>query len=78
VAGQHQSQQLVAQLAVGERLALLGAGAQQEREDVAASLEVAGAATLGDHRVGRPGQEREAGPGWGRPHRRIELPVTLA
>ena len=40
MAGEHQGEQLVAQLAVGERLAVLGARLQQQREDVAALVEV--------------------------------------
>ena len=44
VPGEHEREQLVAQLVVGERLAVLGARLQQQREDVAALVEVLGAA----------------------------------
>ena len=61
MAGEHERQQLVAQLAVGERLAVLGAGAQEQREDVGPLVEVGRAAALGDHGVGGPVEQREAG-----------------
>ena len=44
VAREDEREQLVAELAVGQRLAVLGARLQQQREDVAALVE-----------VGRPG-----------------------
>ena len=58
MAGQHQGEELVAQFFVGQRLAVLGPRLEEEREDVAALLEVGGAAALGDHRVDRPVEHR--------------------
>ena len=46
VAGEHQGEELVAQFFVVERLALLGPRLQQQREDVAALLEVGRPAPL--------------------------------
>jgi hypothetical protein len=61
VAGEHERQQLVAQLLVGQHLAVLGARKQQQRQDVAALVEVADGAPGLDQRVGRPIQRHERG-----------------
>ena len=50
VAGEHEREQLVAQLLVGQALAVLGLGLEQQREDVGA-LVAAGRAARRDHRV---------------------------
>ena len=46
MAGEDQGEQLVADFVVGQRLAVLGPRLQQQREDVAALVEVVGAAAL--------------------------------
>ena len=48
VAGDQQGEQLVVDLGVAHRRAVLVAGGDQQREDVVALLEVGGAAALGD------------------------------
>ena len=73
VAGEHEREQLVAQLLVGQRLAVLGRRLEQQREDVAALAEVGGGAALGDHRVGRPVEERQRE--LGRPDRLVAADV---
>ena len=51
VPGEHQRHQLVAQLVIGEGLAVLVAGGEQQREHVGAAIAVPGGAPLADHRV---------------------------
>ncbi len=51
VAGEDERHELVAQLMVGERLALLVAGGEQHREHVAAPVAVSGRPALADDRV---------------------------
>ena len=51
MAGRQQRHELVAQLGVGHRLAVLVAREQQHREDVVALGEVGRRAALGDQRV---------------------------
>ena len=70
VAGENQGQELVAQLVVAQRLAVLGPRLQQQREDVAPLAEVPDARRRGDHRVGGPVEELEPDPGQARPPRR--------
>ena len=59
VAGEDEGQELVADLAVAQFLAVLGPGQEELGEDVAALAEVVGAAAAGDHRVGRAVEEVE-------------------
>ena len=60
VAGEHEREQLVAQLAVGERLAVLVARLQQQREDVGARPRGRAAPRRArDDRVGRAVEHRE-------------------
>ena len=63
VAGEDEGQELVADLAVAQFLAVLGPGQEELGEDVAALAEVVGAAAAGDHRVGRTVEEVERDPG---------------
>ena len=71
MAGEQERDQLVAQLAVGQRLAVLVAGGQQQREDVAAARRrrVAAAALdlLVEQRVDAVAIAHEAAPGAARP-----------
>ena len=51
VAREHECQELVAELLIGHRRAVLVARREQQRENIRAALDVARAAARGDHRI---------------------------